>query len=629
MTNILSQVVTSRISKSILFAFIIAVLLLVTVISSISFAYPDNGWEQKVEPEVLSQLSTAERAEYLVLLQEQADLGSASTLDRKEEKGQFVFQALRDVSTRTQTPLIALLEATGSTYQSFWIANMLLVESDQNTMIALAERPDVARILSNPRIEITLPEPSLQPYSLVEIIPWNIETIQAENLWDSGITGEGVVVGGQDTGYEWHHPALIDQYRGWNGVTADHNYNWHDAIHSGGSPGCEPDSQEPCDDHSHGTHTMGTVVGDGGLDYHIGVAPGARWIGCRNMDRGAGTPATYAECYQWFLAPTELNGQNPDPFLAPDIINNSWSCPESEDCPRTNPEILKVFVENVRSAGILSVHSAGNDGSNCSTVNTPSAIYDASFTVGAVNQSGDIASFSSRGPVLVDDSGRLKPDISAPGVHIFSSVPGGLYGYKSGTSMAAPHVAGLAALIISAYPSLKGNPDQIENAIIQMAEPHISGQDCGDVPGSQIPNNTYGHGVISAGHPWLAIEASASDRFNNTADPIELSLEISHSPILSQTHGIVITTTNPSGSTFISATAPYTLSNNAVSWSIDVLEKDQSVTLQLSVIADEQLGELVFGDFEGTSWEIDQAIVIGPEKIALPRGYYYPLFRED
>jgi subtilisin family serine protease len=322
-----------------------------------------------------------------------------------------------------------------------------------------------------------------------------------------------------------------------------------------------------------------------------------------------------------------LNDQNPDPSLAPDIINNSWSCPTFEGC--TDPGILEVIVENVRSAGILSVHSAGNNGPDCATVNEPAAIYDASFSVGAVNQSGDIASFSSRGPVLVDGSGRLKPDISAPGVNILSSVPGGLYGYKSGTSMAAPHTAGLAALIISAYPSLKGNPDQIESALIQMAEPHASGQDCGDVPGSQIPNNTYGHGVINVGNPWLALEPSVSDQFNNTGKPIELSVELTHMPLLSQTHGIVVTTTNPAGSTFISATTPYTLSDNMISWFIDVLEKDQSVTLQLSVIADEQLGELVFGGFEGTSWEIDQAIVIGPEKIALPRGYYYPLFLED
>ena len=86
----------------------------------------------------------------------------------------------------------------------------------------------------------------------------------------------------------------------------------------------------PCDDDNHGTHTMGIAVGDGGPGYQIGVAPGANWIGCRNMDHRVGTPATYAECFQWFLAPTDLSDQNPDPELAPDIITNSWSCPASE-----------------------------------------------------------------------------------------------------------------------------------------------------------------------------------------------------------------------------------------------------------------------------------------------------------
>ncbi len=204
--------------------------------------------------------------------------------------------------------------------------------------------------------------------------------MHAPDVWAQGFTGQGAVVGGQDTGYQWDHPALINQYRGWNGTTADHNYNWHDAIHSGGGV-CGANSPEPCDDSGHGTHTMGTMVGDDGAGNQIGMAPGARWIGCRNMDQGNGTPATYSECYQWFIAPTDLNDLNPDPSKAPDVINNSWSCPLSEGC--TDPNVLLADVEAVRAAGILTVHSAGNSGPTCSTVDTPAAIYDASFTVGA------------------------------------------------------------------------------------------------------------------------------------------------------------------------------------------------------------------------------------------------------
>ena len=200
------------------------------------------------------------------------------------------------------------------------------------------------------------------------------------------------MVGGQDTGYDWDHPGLINQYRGWNGGSADHNYNWHDAIHSGGGV-CGPDSPEPCDDHGHGTHTMGTMVGDDGGTNQVGMAPGARWIGCRNMDQGNGTPTTYSECYQWFIAPTDLNNLNPNPAMAPDAINNSWSCPPSEGC--TDPNILLAVVNNVRAAGIFTSHSAGNEGSACSTVANPAAIYDASYSVGSTTSTDAISSFSS------------------------------------------------------------------------------------------------------------------------------------------------------------------------------------------------------------------------------------------
>lgn len=213
-------------------------------------------------------------------------------------------------------------------------------------------------------------------------------------------------------------------------------------------------------------------------------------------DQGVGSPATYSECYQWFIAPTDLAGMNPDPAKAPDAINNSWSCPVSEGC--TDPNILKTVVENVRSAGILTVHSAGNSGPSCETINTPAAIYDASFSVGATTLQDVITSFSSRGPVSVDGSNRPKPDVAAPGQSVYSSTPGGNYTYLSGTSMAGPHVAGLAVLLVSARPTLAGDVDALENTITQSAMAKTTVETCGGVPGSQVPNNTYGFGRIDA-----------------------------------------------------------------------------------------------------------------------------------
>jgi subtilisin family serine protease len=343
-------------------------------------------------------------------------------------------------------------------------------------------------------------------------VEWNLTQVGADAVWGQGFTGQGVVIGGQDTGYQWTHPALLASYRGWDGSSADHAYNWHDAIHSGGGI-CGADAPAPCDDDLHGTHTMGTMVGDDGGANRIGMAPGARWIGCRNMDEGVGTPATYAECFEWFVAPTDLGGANPDPGRAPDVINNSWACPPFEGCAH---DTLKTVVENTRAAGIIVVVSAGNEGGACESVVWPPAIYAAAFSVGATDASDAIASFSSRGPVTVDGSGRLKPDVVAPGVGVRSSIPGGLYAGLNGTSMAGPHVAGQVALLLSARPDLKGQVDTVEALIRASALGRATTQVCGDIPANQVPNPIYGHGRIDAA-AVLAADADG-DGSANVAD---------------------------------------------------------------------------------------------------------------
>jgi subtilisin family serine protease len=218
------------------------------------------------------------------------------------------------------------------------------------------------------------------------------------------------------------------------------------------------------------------------------------------MDNGIGTPQTYIECYQWFVAPTQIDGSNPDPTKAPNVINNSWACPISEGY--TEPDMLLAAVQNVRAAGILTVHSAGNSGASCGTVNTQAAIYDESFTVGNTTSTDTIAGSSSRGPVTIDGSNNQKPDVSAPGVGVRSALPGTSYGPKSGTSMAAPHVAGLVALLVSARPSVAGQVDELESIIRLTAVPLTTTQNC-TISGSQVPNNTYGWGRIDA---WAAYQ---------------------------------------------------------------------------------------------------------------------------
>jgi serine protease AprX len=502
---------------------------LLILISLLGAARPINlskyasTWQAKIDPTVLDQAAQGP-TEFLVYLNEQADLSPAAVLKTRQEKGEYVFERLSETAQRSQAPLVAALQAQGVEYRAYWIANMLWVRGDLNALQLVAQRPEVDHIYANPSIHLDLPTspPSFSPDGEKEgvnggmderslaAIEWNIQKVHAPNVWAAGITGQGAVIGGQDTGYKWDHPALKAQYRGWDGSAADHNYAWHDAIHENnlntkaGNP-CGFNLLVPCDDQAHGTHTMGTMVGDDGQGNQIGMAPGASWIGCRNMEEGWGTPATYTECFQWFVAPTDLNGQNPRPDLAPDVINNSWSCPPQEGCAWDS---LQQVVENTRAAGIVVVVSAGNSGSSCGTVNTPPAIYDASFSVGATDKEDLIAGFSSRGSS--NPTNLPKPNISAPGVSIRSSTPAGPYTSMSGTSMAAPHVSGLVALLISANPSLRGEVEEIREVIERSARPLTTTENCGGVSGSQIPNNTYGWGRIDA---WAAFQAVRPDLF--------------------------------------------------------------------------------------------------------------------
>jgi hypothetical protein len=419
-----------------------------------------------------------------VIFKDQADVSGAVSIKDRNERLTFVYRTLTDRANTTQANIRQILDRVGVRHHPYYLVNALEVEGGTLVRLYLSTQPEVDRILDSPRLR-PLPEgdqPSPGEFTTITENPgWNITMIGADKVWEEfGATGQGIVVGQSDSGVDGDHPALHDSYRG---LETGNDYNWYDPWDG---------TQSPNDEGGHGTHTLGTILGKGG----IGVAPGAQWIGCVNLDRNLGNPALYLDCLQFMLAPFPQNG-NPftdgDPTKAAYVLNNSWGCPPLEGC---DPNALKPAVEALRAAGIFVVASAGNDGPACETVNSPLASYDAAFSVGAIDQSGDLAFFSSRGPVTVDKSGRIKPDIAAPGVDVFSSLPGGTYGANSGTSMAGPHLVGVVALLWSAQPDLIGDIDRTEQIIIQTAHPYT-----GTVSQSESTqcedNDGVGYGIVN------------------------------------------------------------------------------------------------------------------------------------
>ena len=451
----------------------------------------------KIPAVLLEKTADGRTAEFIVLMKEQADVSAAYRFPTKSERTRYVFERLTATARRTQKDIRTWLDRHHVPYRPFYIVNALWVRGDRSTLTALARRPDVWKIEDNPEIPLQPPTP-MRPAAGPRTIEWNIARTKAPQVWNMGYTGQGIVIGIGDTGVEWTHPALIGHYRGWDGSNANHDYNWHDAIHppaSGGS--CGPDVTEPCDDYGHGTHVTGTATGDDGGSNQIGMAPGAKWIACRNMNVGNGTPARYIECFEFFLAPYPVGGDpsQGDPTKAADVTSNSWGCPPSEGCAWDS---LKIAVQNQRAAGIMTVVAAGNSGPACGTVTDPPAIYDAAYTVGSTNSSNGMSGFSSRGPAVTnqDDPNLIKPDIVAPGSGVRSSVPGGGYATWSGTSMATPHISGAVALLWSAIPSLKNQIDATEIILNHSAVKLTSiVESCGG-DYNEGPNNTWGNGLI-------------------------------------------------------------------------------------------------------------------------------------
>ncbi|MEV6107971.1 S8 family serine peptidase [Streptomyces sp. NPDC051940] len=436
-----------------------------------------SALQRKAESGVLADLAAKERVSFWVQLDSQADTSAARKQKDKADKGRAVLKAKQEHADRTQAGLKALLRQAHAPYESYWISNTVKVTGDKALAEKIAARDDVAAIQADTPVELPDPQPATaQPTAAG--VEWGVDAINAPEVWDQlGVRGEGVVVASIDTGVEYQHPALLHSYRGTKSDgTVDHAYNWFDATGS-----C--DGAAPCDEHGHGTHTMGTMVGDDGAGNRIGVAPGARWMAAKACTSLGCEQDDLLAAGQWILAPTDSSGQNPRPDLAPDVVNNSWG-------GSTLDTWYKPMVQAWRDAGIFPAFSNGNAGPDCATAGAPGA-YTNTYASGAFDSDGHIAYFSSRG---TGEDGGVKPNLAAPGVDIRSSVPGGGYALNSGTSMASPHTAAAVALMWSASPAVRGDVAATEQLLNRTAA-DADDTTCGGTPAN---NNVYGEGKLDA-----------------------------------------------------------------------------------------------------------------------------------
>jgi subtilisin family serine protease len=522
----------------------------------------------RIDSELQAAFAEQEEVTYLVVMKEQgAAAGVAANVTDRDTRGWMVYRALKDAADRSQAPLLAVLageRAAGRVRQvrSFFSVNAIAVVARALPPAAITNDPAVDYIVPSRVITVPLVQPGVTE-AQVDAVEWNIAKIRAPDVWASGFRGQGIVVAHIDTGARFDHPALVGKYRGnQGGGVFNHNYNWFDPAHGCGNP-----SVAPCDLNGHGTHTMGTMVGDDGLGNRIGMAPDARWIACDALPSGSGTEANLIACGDWMLAPTDLNGQNPDPTRRPDVVNNSWGNPLG------GQTFYQLVLQNWRAAGIFPAFSNGNTGPACISSTSPGDNPEA-FSAAPTDIDDRIPTFSSRGPSAL--SGIIKPDVSAPGVNIRSSVQTGGYMALNGASMASAHVAGLVALLWSKFPNLRGDIPGTESVIRPAALKFNSGG-CGIGP-EDVPNNQYGWGRIDAFRALQAFPIHVDRSVYRPGHTLNVSVSLMNRLPAPQSVDLYIGAQGPSGTAVLLAMFTTTMAANQKTLNVPLFSRTWTLT---------------------------------------------------
>ena len=391
-----------------------------------------------------------------------------------------VITQLQDWADMSQRPIREALEQAKAFQEvkkirSFWIVNSFAVDAKPGLIKALAEMKEIKNIFLDAPIELIKPVGGVHQTSAAgKGVENGVTVTRAPELWALGIDGTGRLACDQDTGADGTHPAFADRWRGLDPGVAPGDA-WFDPLENETFP-------TESGWNTHGTHTLGTMIGDDGAGNQIGMAPGAKWIGAKTIDTGGDIFSDAVAAFQWMADPDGNPATMDD---VPDVVNNSWGLHPSwyGECV----EDFNAGIDAAEAAGVVVVFAAGNEGPSSNSLRSPASRIAGDynvFSIGALEQDGaTIADFSSRGPSHCDDA-TIKPEVSAIGVDVRSAQPGNTYAEMSGTSMATPHVAGAVLLLRQAYP--EATPEEIKMAL------YLTAVDLG-TPGE---DNTFGMGGI-------------------------------------------------------------------------------------------------------------------------------------
>ena len=429
---------------------------------------------QVIDPllqEEMNRRTDSEMIEITVLMKSRCDRNMlnqrASALPTRAERRAFVVDELKhftEVSQRDLKLSLAEMEQQGEVTapRTLWMSNSLYFSATKETILALAKRDDIAHIGYNiERKWIEDDEKSTSANETREITP-NILKVNADRVWESGFTGQGVVVSIIDAGVNYNHLDLADHL--WDGGEAfpHHGYDVRN------------DDDDPMDDMGHGTHCAGTVAGDGTAGSQTGVAPDAQIMCIKSVNAdGTGGAVKLAEGMEWSVE------------HGCDIISMSMGLVH----PRvTERELFRRTCVSILDAGVSSFICAGNEGFALDQYPIPQNVripgscpppyldpdqmanpgeLSSAIVVGSVDDNDQASFFTANGPCTWQDTeygdyaynpgiGLIRPDVCAPGESIKSLDYLSNSGYKSmtGTSQATPCVAGIAALMLSKNPEL-------------------------------------------------------------------------------------------------------------------------------------------------------------------------------